>query len=207
MKNNRDPLPTCIFDKGSSVTDPSEIANTFNTYFSSIGEILQSKIHSSHIDFKRYLKNPNMHSFFVSPTDNTEISNLISRLKNGKASGPNSIPTVVLKHLNSEISIILADLFNLSFSTGVFPDILKISSVSPLFKKDSKLACGNYRAHKKVDTFNFTVIIYCFSNLFIIPLVFISIKSVYFFVCLLRGVILARTNCRFSSYSDIEICI
>ena len=86
-----------------------------------------------------------MHSFFVSPTDSTEISNLISRLKNGKSSRPNSIPTVVLKHLNSEISIILADLFNLSFSTGVFPDILRISSVSPLFKKDSKLACGNYR--------------------------------------------------------------
>ena len=144
-KNNAESLPTCIFDKGSSVTDPSQIANTFNSYFSSIGETLQSKIHSSHISFTRYLKNPNIHSFFVSPTDSTEVSNLISGLKNGKASGPNSIPTIVLKHLNRDISTILADLFNLSFSTGVFPEKLKTSSVLPLFKKDSKLICGNYR--------------------------------------------------------------
>ena len=145
LKNNTDSMPTCIFDKGSSVTDPFQIANTFNSYFSSVGETLQSKIHSSHISFRKYLKNPNVHSFFVSPTDSTEVSNLISGLKNGKASGPNSIPTTVLKHLNSDISIILAKLFNLSFSTGVFPDILKTSSVLPLFKKDSKLICGNYR--------------------------------------------------------------
>ena len=66
-------------------------------------------------------------------------------MNNGKASGPNSIPTVVLKHLNSEISVVLANLFNLSFSTGVFPNILKTSPVLPLFKKGSKLDCGNYR--------------------------------------------------------------
>ena len=145
LKNNTDSLPTCIFDKGSSVTDPSQIANTFNSYFSSIGETLQSKIHSSHVNFKRYLNNPNIHSLFVSPTNSNEVSRLISKLKHGKASGPNSIPTVVLKHLNNEISTVLAELFNLSFSTGVFPDILKTSSVLPLFKKDSKLICGNYR--------------------------------------------------------------
>ena len=51
----------------------------------------------------------------------------------------------ILKQLNNEISVILANLFNLSFSTGVFPDILKYSSVLPLFKKGSKLDCGNYR--------------------------------------------------------------
>ena len=75
----------------------------------------------------------------------SEVSNLISNLRNGKASGPNSLPTTVLKHVNSEISIVLSNLFNLSFSTGVFPDILKTCSVLPLFKKGSKQDCGNYR--------------------------------------------------------------
>ena len=145
LKNNSDSLPTCLFDNGSSITDPSQIANVFNSYFSTIGETLQSKIHSSYLNFTKYLKNPNIHSFFISPTDSTEVYNLIASMKNGKAYGPNSIPTVVLKHFNSEISVVLADLFNLSFSTGVFPSILKTSSVLPLFKKGSKLDCGNYR--------------------------------------------------------------
>ena len=84
-------------------------------------------------------------SFFLSPTDSVEISTFISNMNNHKASGPNSIPTFVLKQLNNEISIVLSKLFNLSFATGVFPDILKVSSVSPLFKKGSKIHCGNYR--------------------------------------------------------------
>ena len=39
----------------------------------------------------------------------------------------------------------MADLFNLSFTTGVFPFVLKIAKVVPVFKKDSKLDYSNYR--------------------------------------------------------------
>ena len=38
----------------------------------------------------------------------------------------------------NEISKQLADLFNLSFMTGVFPSVLKAAKVVPVFKKDSK---------------------------------------------------------------------
>ena len=41
IKNSAASLPTCIFDKGSSITDPSQITNAFNPYFSSIGRSLQ----------------------------------------------------------------------------------------------------------------------------------------------------------------------
>ena len=39
----------------------------------------------------------------------------------------------------------MADLFNLSFTTGVFPSVLKTPKVVPVFKKDSKLDYSNYR--------------------------------------------------------------
>ena len=39
----------------------------------------------------------------------------------------------------------MADLFNLSFITGVFPSVLKTAKVVPDFKKDSKLDYSNYR--------------------------------------------------------------
>ena len=38
----------------------------------------------------------------------------------------------------------LADLFNLSFVTGIFPLVLKIAKAVPVFKKDSKLDYSNY---------------------------------------------------------------
>ena len=47
--------------------------------------------------------------------------------------------------LKQDISLQLADLFNLSFSSGSFPSILKTAKVVPVFKKDSKLDCCNYR--------------------------------------------------------------
>ena len=38
----------------------------------------------------------------------------------------------------------LADFFNLSFTTGVFPSVFKTAKVVPGFKKDSKLDYSNY---------------------------------------------------------------
>ena len=46
--------------------------------------------------------------------------------------------------LKQDISIQLADLFNLSFSSGSFPSILKTAKVVSVFKKGSKLDCCNY---------------------------------------------------------------
>ena len=84
-------------------------------------------------------------SFFLTPTDGTEVSNIISSLNQSKSDGPNSIPIKILKLLNKEISDQLAILFNQSFSSGIFPSILKTSKIIPIYKKGSKLECSNYR--------------------------------------------------------------
>ena len=47
--------------------------------------------------------------------------------------------------LKNQISKQLPDLFNLSFTTGVFPSALKTEKVVPVFEKDSKLYYSNYR--------------------------------------------------------------
>ena len=39
----------------------------------------------------------------------------------------------------------LAKLINRSFHNGVFPNILKIAEVIPIFKSESRVACNNYR--------------------------------------------------------------
>ena len=47
--------------------------------------------------------------------------------------------------LKNDISSQLSEIFNISFSSGVFPPILKTAKVIPLHKKDSKLDFSNYR--------------------------------------------------------------
>ena len=59
-------------------------------------------------------------------------NNIISSLSYDKASEPNSIPYRILSIeflLKNKISKQLADLFNFSFMTGVFPSVLKTTEV------------------------------------------------------------------------------
>ena len=51
----------------------------------------------------------------------------------------------MLKLLGNDISSQLSKMFNLSSSLAAFPSILQSSKVIPIFKKESKLKCSNYR--------------------------------------------------------------
>ena len=123
-----------------------EISNIFNNYFSSIASKTKLNISFSHKHFSDFLKNRSNISFFVSPTDKTEIENVISSLDSNKSVGPNSIPAKILKLLKNDFSSQLSEIFNISFSSGVFPSILKtVKVIPPVHMKDSKLDFSNYR--------------------------------------------------------------
>ena len=63
-----------------------------------------------------------------------------------KATGPHSIPTEILKLIKPNICHPLKEIINLSFATGIYPDILKIAKVIPIFKnKGDELLVSNYR--------------------------------------------------------------
>ena len=138
-------VPTVLsLDNDDTVTNPYDIANTFNNYSAPIAETTKKK-KFSHKHFSDYLLNGNSSTICLQPTDKEEIANIVSSLNSNKASGPNSIPYRILFLLKNDISKQLADLFNLSFMTGVFPSVLKTAKVIPVFKKDSKLDYSNYR--------------------------------------------------------------
>ena len=145
LTNVASSVPTLLaLDNGDTITNPYGIANTFNNYFASIAENTKKSIKYSHKCFSVYLSNESSSTIFLQPTDKDEIANIISSLNSDKASGPDSIPYKILFLLKNEISKQLADLFNLSFMTGVFPSVLKTAKVVPVFKKDSKLNYSNY---------------------------------------------------------------
>ena len=59
---------------------------------------------------------------------------LISKLPNKKSSGYDNIDNILLKSIKDVVSEKLASLFNLSMSTGVFPEMMKLAEVVPLYK-------------------------------------------------------------------------
>ena len=133
-------------DNGDTITNPFDIAKAFNNYFASIAETIKKSIKYTHKHFSDYLSNESDSTILLQPTDKEEIANIISSLNSSKASGPNSIPYRILFLLKNDISKQLADLFNLSFLTGVSPSVLKTAKVVPVFKKDSKLDYSKYHS-------------------------------------------------------------
>ena len=86
-------VPTVLsLNNGDTITNPYDIANTFNNYFASIAETTKKSIKYSHKHFSDYLVNENGNTIFLQPTDKEEIANIISSLNSNKASDPNSIP-------------------------------------------------------------------------------------------------------------------
>ena len=138
--------PKIILNNESEfLTNPNDIANQFNNFFCSVAPIIQSHIKPNFKFFDHYLTESCKESFLISPCTNNEILEIISSLDYNKAVGINSIPIKILKVAKKQIAEHLCFIYNLSFTTGIFPDSLKIAKVTPVYKKGSKLECANYR--------------------------------------------------------------
>ena len=91
-----------------------------------------------------YLNDKILKSFQFYPTTPDEIIKIIESFSNNNSSGPNSLPTAILKNC-AVLSFPTSYLVNLSFTTREFPNLCKIAKVIPLFKKGDPLDFSNYR--------------------------------------------------------------
>ena len=145
-KNKSDKNVITLNINESIVTDSLRIANEFNHFFTNIANKIKETIPTSNDSFKKYLKNPMRDSFFFAPCTGEEIIDIFNKIDTSKSSGPNSIPKYIIKTALTEISMILSQIFNISFETGKFPNTLKIAKIIPIYKnKGSETEVSNYR--------------------------------------------------------------
>lgn len=69
----------------------------------------------------------------------------IRRLKTSSSAGPDGLPAVFYKETGCLIALPLSMIFNFSLQEGVIPDVWKLASVVPVFKKGQPGDPGNYR--------------------------------------------------------------
>ena len=86
-----------------------------------------------------------------------EIQSCINRLKHHKAPGPDNILNEYIKASADILMPIYLKIFNLIFSTGLFPDTWSQGSIIPIHKKGDTMNPDNYRG---------ITLLSCFGKLF-----------------------------------------
>ena len=84
-------------------------------------------------------------SLVIEETNPDEIIKLIDGLDINKSCREDDIPIKFIKLSSNIISGFLSDIFNKCIKLGVYPNLLKVAKVVPIFKKGSKDECSNYR--------------------------------------------------------------
>ena len=141
-------IANSVFNKGKSAISPlfngpdvlssaSDKAKLFAKNFSK-----NSDLDDSGISLPVFSSNLKLHNISVTLK---MIKKVITHLHLSRASGPDCIPVVVLKHCEPELSYILAQLFNKCLKDSSFPDCWKLSSLVAVFKNvGERSAAKNY---------------------------------------------------------------
>ena len=142
--------PTKLLSDGRLVTSPNKLADIQNQYYVNKVRQIRQELPHTRTDplatLKERMQGRAATTFAFSPVDPDQIEQIISNLRNSKASGIDELDTYILKLIKKEIVPALCHILNLSIQNNTFPTKWKIAKVVPLYKgKGCKFDSKNYR--------------------------------------------------------------
>ena len=136
------------------INNPKKIVEEINHFFVNVGPITEQTIpRNPLVNPVKYLKNRNQFNFLVTNISNEEVLNIIKNLED-KSTGPQSIPIKLLKLIPDLILVPLCKIISMSFSSGKFPDPLKICKTIPIHMGGSTILLNNYRPISLLSIFD-----------------------------------------------------
>ena len=155
---NRDSASKSIFSlnvNGKVVTGDGELAEALNQHFVSVGPKLAERIKTTLNDNPlKHIKPNDSATLILKPVTNSKVLKGLKQLKNGKACGPDKIPTTLVKDAANFISYPLTLIYNSSIKNGIFPDLWKIARVAAIFKSGKRCNSNNYRPISVLSIFS-----------------------------------------------------
>ena len=126
---------------GAETKEPLEVANAFNSFFTSVGATLAKKFQ----DVPRTISTRSENRFNFQPVSAEAACKQLRGLKTYKAHGVDGIPARLLKVAAMELALPIATIFNYSLSTCTIPAEWKQARVTPIFMEGNKQDTSNYR--------------------------------------------------------------
>lgn len=132
-------LPVNLNHDGNNVSDNDSACDLFARFFNSV---YQSSGITDDIFDCGLTSGPRLNIINVSEED---VRSILSSFDCNKMSSPDDIPMIFYVRLKDTLSLPLSIIFNKSLSEGVFPDLWKLSFISPIYKSGRKVDMTNYR--------------------------------------------------------------
>lgn len=132
-------IPSALRNKlGQIVTQASDISEVFADQFESVYQ-KESMNQLPLLDMCLRVEESIPEIIFTGD----KILQAIKEMKSDSASGPDEIPVAILQ--KCDLANTLAIIMQTSYDTGTLPTLWKTATVTPIFKKGSKLEPANYR--------------------------------------------------------------
>ena len=146
-------IPKIIKD-GKAYTNDKDICNKLNEHFTDVGPNLAKEIgqiNDTCINPTDYIPHPVSSSLQLNPVSFQEVINLFKHLDETKSSL--GIPNKLIKIVADDLAIPFTYIYNESLKSGIVPDPLKISRITPIYKSDSPFDPNNYRPIATLSSF------------------------------------------------------
>ena len=119
-----------------TITKPDLIAESMNKCFCNVGDQLCKKIPKK---INSFISSQTAHKskFSFSPVNAEDLIKAMSKLKSSQGFGMDNISSFFLKKSMPILANGLCQIFNMSLSTGQFPDSWKVARVAPIYKDGS----------------------------------------------------------------------
>ena len=148
-----------IIDNGKEYKTEIEISTFMNNYYKNIAMDIEQNIKKSDKNYEYYLKQSKQSEepFHLENLSEQEVLNLLKTIKkmaNKSSEGPDGISNKILKVISPNMIKHLTICINKSFNEETFPETLKVTKVSPIFKKTDRSIAANWRPIAQLSPFS-----------------------------------------------------
>lgn len=124
-----------VLDHFTASVRAVEFLKFFNAKLVKIRDVIQVKLSNTDVNFPLPVSHSSLPFTTFDLVTSSEVNSFI--ISKSKFSPLDKIPACLLRSCSILFSPLIADLANLSFSQGIFPDIFKCAQITPLIKKPS----------------------------------------------------------------------
>ena len=127
--------------------------NYFNDFFVNIGNQIASNLPID-IDWSFFSRIPRvLNTFLFIPATDAEVSSIIGSIPN-KGNSLYDVKPYILNKVTVILAPIISFLYNKCMFSGIYPDVLKLARVVPIFKSGSATHVNNYRPISILSSLN-----------------------------------------------------